>query len=286
LASRNLAASTFRRDHAFLDQLVRVVALEHAGLRHLALRAKHEAHFTGFELDRAALLPRLVEDPVQLVQALHLRQQRTDERQRLRLVLLGDAVADRVPHLRIGQARMRVHHRLIELRAADLAVAIDLHVADKAQAIHLRHQRADAVRQGLRQHRHHETGEVHRGRTQLRFVVQRRAGADVVRDVGDRDHKAEAVAVRLAVHRVIEILGVLAVDRHQRQCAQIHARRGGRGIDLQRHCSGFVERRLRKFMRDLVAVDRGLDRERCGQLVAEDGQHAADRRAVVRPAPA
>ena len=33
------------RDHAFLDQLVRVVTLQHAGLRDLALRSEHEAHF-------------------------------------------------------------------------------------------------------------------------------------------------------------------------------------------------------------------------------------------------
>src|SRR3546814_19372090 len=49
------------RDHAFLDQLVRVVALDHAGLRDLTLRAEHEAHLGGLEVDRAALAPRLVE---------------------------------------------------------------------------------------------------------------------------------------------------------------------------------------------------------------------------------
>jgi hypothetical protein len=53
------AACDIGGDHAFLDQLVRIVALEHAGLADLALRSEHEAHLAALELDRAALLPRL-----------------------------------------------------------------------------------------------------------------------------------------------------------------------------------------------------------------------------------
>ena len=75
---------------------------------------------------------------------------------------VGVLLADRLPHARVGQARVRAHHRRIELRARDFAVAVDLHVAHHAQALDLRIQRADAVRQRLRQHRHDEAGEIHR----------------------------------------------------------------------------------------------------------------------------
>jgi hypothetical protein len=47
-----------------------------------------------------------------------------------------------------------------------------------------------------------------------------------VRDIGDRDDEAPAAAVErigigLGPHRVIEIARITAVDRNQRQCAQI-----------------------------------------------------------------
>src|SRR5690606_40945126 len=151
-----------------------------------ALRTAHEAHLAGLELDRAALRTRLVQDPVQLVQALHLRQLRTDPGQRRVAVLVGNALADRVPDLGIGQAHVRTHHRFVELRAGDDAVAPDLHVAAEAQPVHARIQRTDAVGQRLGQHRHDEAGEIDRGRALLRFVVQRRSRAYVVGYVGDR----------------------------------------------------------------------------------------------------
>src|SRR5690606_14520359 len=110
------------RDHAFFDQLVRVVALDHAGLGDLALRAEDEADFAGLELYRATLRARLVEDPVQLVQAFDLRKLRADLRQRRIAVLVRDALAHRVPDLGIGQAQVRVHHRFIELRRGDDAI--------------------------------------------------------------------------------------------------------------------------------------------------------------------
>src|SRR3546814_13962667 len=79
VCSSDLCGLHVGRDHAFLDQLVRVVALDHAGLRDLTLRAEHEAHLGGLEVDRAALAPRLVEHLVKLVQALDLRHLVADE---------------------------------------------------------------------------------------------------------------------------------------------------------------------------------------------------------------
>ena len=269
-----------RGDHAFLDQLVRVVTLQHAGLHDLALRAKHETHFAGLELDRAAALARLGEDLEELVQALDVGQQRADPAQRILARVVRDALADRVPDLGVGQARVRVHHRLVELRVGDLAVAVDLHVADEAQPVDLGIERADAVGQGLRQHRHDEAGEIDRRRPFRGLLVERRPGTHVMRDVGDRHDQAEAVAVGLAIHRVVEVLGVLAVDGDQRQLAQVDALRRGRCIDGQRHRRGFVEHGLRELVRDIVSVDRRLHRQRSGQAVAQHRQHAPDRRTL------
>jgi hypothetical protein len=73
--SRYSAASHVGRDHAFLDQLVRVVALEHAGLGDRALRVQHEAHFAALELDRAALLRAPCPAPCRAGAGADLRQQ-------------------------------------------------------------------------------------------------------------------------------------------------------------------------------------------------------------------
>ncbi len=182
------------------------------------------------------------------MQALHLRQLRADEGLRLLAVLVGHAVADRVPDLGVGQALVRVHDRFVELRVRDVTGAVDLHVADETQPVDFRFQRADAVGQRLRQHRHDEAGEVDRRGALGGLFVERRSRAHVVRDVGDRDHQAEAFAIGLAIHRVVEILGVLAVDRDQWQLAQVDARRGRCSIHFQRH-GGRLRRALRAGIR-------------------------------------
>ena len=75
------------------------------------------------------------EHAVQLEQATH----RLEHVPQLRLHL-GIVFANGLPDLRIGQACMRAHDRAIELRAADVAVAVDAHLADHAQPVDLRSQ--------------------------------------------------------------------------------------------------------------------------------------------------
>ena len=78
-------------------------------------------------------------------------------------------------------------------------------------------------------------------------------------DIGDRDQQAEA-AVRepLGVHRVVEIARILAVDRHQRQRAQIDALRGLGRIDALAPLRGLAQRRRRELHRQAEARDRRL----------------------------
>ena len=173
---------------------------------------------------------------------------------------------------------MRTHHGFVERGARDPPLAIDLHVANETQPIHFRIERADAVRQGLRQHRHHEAGEIHRGGAFLRFLVQRKARSHVVRDIGDGDDQTEAALARLAPHRVVEILGVLAVDGDQRHGAQIHARSGCRRVHAQGHGAGFIQRLLRELVRQSVTVDRGFHHERGRELVAQHREDLAEGR--------
>ena len=262
-------------DHAFLDQLVGVVALEHAGAHHLAAVVEFEAHFGGLELDRPAPRPRARQRLVQAVQVAQLRHELADFLLRLRVVF-----ADRVPHLGVGETRVRVHHRLVELRLVHGAVAAHAHVAHEAQPVDPGLERADAVGERLGQHRDHVAGEIHAGGAQLRLVVQRLLRAHVMRDVGNGHHQPEPVAVGLAVHGVVEVLGVLAVDGHQRQLAQVAAAADLRVADINRDGGSLVQHLLREFERQPVAVDGGLHHQRRLEHVAQHRQHASDRRAV------
>src|SRR6185312_17184357 len=77
---RNLAlVEEFRRfdvrsDHAFLDQLVRIVARLGAELHNGTGFVETEFHLTTVEIDGAAALPRLGQYPIQLMQVFQLRQ--------------------------------------------------------------------------------------------------------------------------------------------------------------------------------------------------------------------
>ncbi len=102
-----------------------------------------------------------------------------------------------------------------------------------------------------------------------------------MRDIGDRDDQAEAVAVGFAPDRVIEILGVLAIDGDQRDGAQVEPLEDVGLLHVQWHRGRLREHLRRKLVRDLVAMDRRFDRQRCGQLVTKYRQHLADRRAML-----
>ncbi len=175
---------------------------------------------------------------------------------------------------------MRAHHRPVELRAGDLAFGVNLHFTGKTQPVDFRIQRADAVGQGLGQHRHHEPGEIDRCGPVAGLVIQITARAHVVADIGDRHDQAEAGTLGFAVDGVVEIPGVLAIDGHQGQLAQVYPVGDFRCTHLQRHLAGFVQRRFRPLIGNAVAVDRRFHHQRRRQPVTEHGDHPAQRRPV------
>ena len=105
---------------------------------------------------------------------------------------------------------------------------IDPQMRRDAGAVLARPQRAQIVRQRLGQHRHDAVGEIDRVAAPRRLAVERAAGRDIGRDIGDRDDDVPAarvgrVRIGLGPDRVVEIARVLAVDRDQREVAQIGA---------------------------------------------------------------
>ncbi len=175
-----------RREHALLDQPVRVVAHDRDDAHDLPAHVELELHLDAVEVDRAARFARALQRVEQRVEIGQMPQQR------LRLARRALRVRQPVPHLRVGEPRARVHHRGIELVLADDPFGRDRHLAHHAEPVDPGLERAELVRERLGQHRDHAAREIDRRAALARVAIERVAVLHVVRDVGDRDDQPKA----------------------------------------------------------------------------------------------
>ncbi len=253
-----------------------------AGARHdlldAAVLVADDLRFGGLEVDRAALVALLQQRAVDLVQVQQVGHQV------LALGRLGTArVREDRRDLVVGESRMRADHRREELVRVDLALFGDEHVAHHRHAILVRVQRTQAVGELLRQHRDHAAREVHRGRAFISIVVDRLARLHVVAHVGNRDHepptvrRLDAADLRgLAVHGVVEVACIFAVDRDERDVGQVDAALAVDRPDLVGQGRGLRQRLGRELVRHLVLAHRDLDLHARVVDLAEHLGHAAD----------
>ncbi len=182
---------------------------------------------------------------------------------------LGIAFSDHRRHRVIGQPGVGAHHRLGETRTDNPPLGADGHFADQAQPVHIGIERTQAVGQRLRQHRNGPIREIHRIAALARLPIQGRAGPHIVGHVGDSDQQPPVSAAPLAIHRVIEIAGGDAVNRHQRRSPQIPAVLTGRS----RHGFAVLKRLFqncfRPVHRNAVASDGDADFHAGGHVFAQ-----------------
>ncbi|MCY1290883.1 hypothetical protein D9M70_400460 [compost metagenome] len=263
------------RQHAFLDQLVRVVALGRADFRDLAVGAEDDARLLGLEIDRPAAMPRRQQHLVQRIERVQMRH----HVRQLLLQMLGTGAVRRLQvlaDLGVGEPRVGVDHRLVELVAGQLAGPGQAHLADHGEPVDQWVQRTEAVGENFRQHRDDPLGEVHRVAAPGRFLVQRRADLHIVRDVGDGDIQLPAATLAfLGEYRVVEVAGVLAIDGDERQGAQVDALL----LVLLRHFrlepGRLLLHALRPDVRNVVAAQRDFDLHARRHVVAEHLDHLA-----------
>ena len=174
-----------------------------------------------------------------------------------------------------------MHHRRIEAVLLDLATDRDRHVADHAQPVNLGIQRTQAVGQLFRQHRDHPPRKIHRVAAVIGVTVERRTRFDVVRHVGDRYDQPEAATLAFAIHRVVEVAGSLAVDRHQRQPADILAPRQVLPAHRPRQPPRLGLDLRRELVRHVVLAQRDLDLHAGVGVIAEHLADPADRLGVL-----
>ncbi len=243
-----------RRDHALLDQPVGIVAGPGADGIDLAVRAENNERLGIVEIDSAAAFARAPQSAVQRVELVKMLENGGQTRAGGGVALhhcRGDIVVD--------EARTRAHDSLEESRPANVAVSIDIELACKTQTVFIRTQRAEIVGKLLRQHRHDALGKVNRRAAQAGLGIERRAGLDVGRHVGNRHGQLPPRGRARAMHRVVEVARIRAIDGDECQAAQIlaPAPRLLGDVGRQRPCLLGDDRRPLK--RKLVGPDGDVD---------------------------
>jgi hypothetical protein len=277
VALQEVRRADVRGEHAFLDDAVGVVAFDAMDVADLAVVAELHLRLDRLEVDRATPRAGLHEDTEELLECAQMRQHGRQSCGRFRR-----RIAERGPDLVVRQTRLRMHHRGMEGIAHDIAAWAEIHLADHAQAIDAGVERTDAVRQRLRQHRDHAPREVHRVAAVGRLEVERIAGTHVVAHVRDRDVELETLALGIAVDRIVEVARRLAIDRDERQIAQIDtageiAFRDRQGDGLRTRFGFRAE-----HVRHLVLAHRDLDLHAGIGRITQHLDDVPDRGAVAR----
>ena len=103
-----------------------------------------------------------------------------------------------------------------------------------------------------------------------------------MRDVGDRHDEAEALALALAVHGVVEVLRRFAVDRDERQRRDVDAAGAVAVGHLGGQLAGLLARGERELVRQIVLAQRDLDLHAGVGVAAQHLDDARDRLALRR----
>ena len=178
---------------------------------------KQHLGFQRLKINGTALVSGFQQQLKQLVEVLQIGQQPG-------LILTGLFFARQpFPDLVVGQTGFGMHDRRVKPMLLDVAEAGDFHFTDHAQTVNLGIQRAQAVRQFFRQHRNHTAREVHRIAAFKAFSIQRRTWLNVVRHIGNGHPQTEAASLGLAIHRIVKVACVFAIDGDEGQFTHVFA---------------------------------------------------------------
>jgi len=216
-----VGAANVGGQHGLFDQFVRIVAHTRHDLLDAAAFIAHDLGFGGFKVHRTAHLARCQQGPIHIVQVQQVLHT-VLAAYRLRSPGVGQ---DRC-HFGVGETRMAVHDGWIELVGMDIALGRDQHVADHAQAIHVRIERTQPVRKLFRQHRDHPARKVHAGSSVVGIDIDGAAGLHIVAHIRNGHQESPAVAAShlggRAIDSIVKVTGIFTVDRDQRYIPQVH----------------------------------------------------------------
>ena len=191
----------------------------------------------------------------------------------------GGVILQHGIHRRVRHALGGANHAAREFRRDDFAVRVEFHDRAHHQAVLVRIERADSVREFLGQHGHGAIGKINGSAAQARLAIERRAAPDVMRNVGNV-HLQLPVAVfeALHVHGVVEIARRLAVNRDDRQIAEIAPPRALRVAHRMRRGSRLRQNFRRKLVRQVMLANQNFHVHAEIAGPSENFDHAARRR--------
>ena len=262
-------------DHKLFHQLMGVKPLAKRHRGHHAFIRQHNLPLGQIKMQRLALFARLFGGPVSGPKRL--------ERgfQNWRGDLIGRAI-NRCLRLVVGKRRRRFHQPAREPVGLPAPVFIKLDAERHTGPLNPGMQRAQIARERLGQHRHHTIRKIGRVAALFRLDIKLRAGADIMRHIGNRHPDDMPVTIRVGhgANRIVPVAGVCRVNGEERQVAQVFA--------LVRHhrpgAFGFGFNRFGETVRYAVFVD-GDQRDRFwGQSVSDAGNNARPPKAPRSPA--
>ncbi len=174
---------------------------------------------------------------------------------------------------------MAVHHGGVELVGLQLAIGGDQHIGHHAQAVHIRVQRAQAIGELLRQHGDHAARKVDAGRTVVGIDVDGIAVLHIVAYIGNRHQQAPALGAAdfggFAVHGIVKVARILAVDGDQRDIGQVDAGLAVGQAYLVGQLLGQRQALVRELMGHAIFAHRNLDFHAGVVDLAQHLDHAA-----------
>ena len=231
-----------RQQHELFDQLVRNVVLHPLDARDPALFVEPDFALGKIQVERAGLE---AQPPDALGQLVRVVQHARDRVRRFRL--------QERHYLAVTEAPLGMNHRREEPRLQHLAVVGHEKLDALGQAVHLRFERAQLIAQRLGQHRDDAIHEIRRVAPPTRLVVQRGAGANIMRDVRDVDPQLPALGRdAFQADRVVEILRVIGIDRHHLVAPAIFAAGQVSRLNHRSDRPRFLQHRLRKMQHQVV----------------------------------
>ena len=143
----------------------------------------------------------------------------------------------RLLHVRVEQALRvlvretlrRTNHGVHNLERLDLQSAVEAHDDALGETVPPLAQARQVRAQAQREHRDHAGRQIDRGASTPGFTIRGRARRHVVGDVRNVDGDLEPSSDASQTDRVVEVLGILRVDRHEKLISEVHPIGAGAG---------------------------------------------------------